>query len=611
MQFLTGPQYSDEKGADQAEQLNSIEQANTLLEKVDGLFSEAENIGASLGRLAQLTVPQLADWCAVYLQNADGEISRAAVAPSDAINAPASYVWFENDLLNNDAEGIPAVIHDGEAKLVSDVTSYQHASDAGIKSFMVIPLINARQTLGVVILVIAHSARRFDQNSLALAQNLAMHIANYLDKLQLYQESQKLNAELEQRVSERTAELRLVNAQLKQSEEMLQTLFRISNKLNATLDLDIILDELAQEAIQMVNGESGFAGLRTAEGMTVHKYFKQGAAVPFEFTWPIGQGVPGWVLKYKVPYGTSDAPNDPLILHDLAINNDVKTIICTPILDTVGEVIAYFDIRNKQDEEGFTINDQEMLLTLAPVASIAIQNALAYQQRLATVAELKDSTNQLHELAASLESAMEEERTRIARELHDQLGQALTAMKYDLAWLADQLKQGDAPLAQKARDIAVQLNTTIKTVRRIATELRPGMLDDLGLAASIEWQAYDVAKRAGLDCEVSLPTEDIHLSHDQSLALFRILQEALSNVALHAYAKHINVALGLTDQQLSLEIQDDGRGIRAEEVTALRSLGVLGMRERAKHLGWTFNIQGEPGKGTIVKVSVPINQTKS
>ena len=112
--------------------------------------------------------------------------------------------------------------------------------------------------------------------------------------------------------------------------------------------MDAILDGLAQEAIQIVNGESGFAGLRTPEGMTVRKYFRHGVAIPFEYTWPLGQGIPGWVLRYKVPYGTSDAAHDPVIQHELAINADVRSIICTPILDFVGEVLGYFDIRNKQ-----------------------------------------------------------------------------------------------------------------------------------------------------------------------------------------------------------------------------------------------------------------------
>lgn len=247
-------------------------------------------------------------------------------------------------------------------------------------------------------------------------------------------------------------------------------------------------------------------------------------------------------------------------------------------------------------------------MALAPAASIAIQNALAYQQRLATVAELKESSKQLQALAANLELAREEERTQIARELHDQLGQALTAMKFDLAWLADRLKVKDATLAKKAKTITSQMNTMIKTVRRIATELRPGMLDDLGLAASIEWQARDFEKRTGLICKVNVSAEDLPLARTQSVALFRIFQESLTNVARHANAQHIEVELTATPEALTLQVHDDGRGIRVQEISSLHSLGLLGMQERAKRLGGTFDIRGIPGDGTILTVTIPLNQ---
>ena len=155
------------------------------------------------------------------------------------------------------------------------------AAAAAIKSYMIVPLIAPPQTLGAITFVAAELGRRFDQNTLALAENLASHIAIYVDKARLYRESQRLNEELEQRVNERTNELSEAVEQLKQSEATIQALFRISNKLNATLEVSTILDGLAQEAIRIVNGESGFAGLRTAEGMTVRKYFRQGVAMPF------------------------------------------------------------------------------------------------------------------------------------------------------------------------------------------------------------------------------------------------------------------------------------------------------------------------------------------
>jgi len=584
-----------------------LQEANRLLAEASARLANAVDYETQLTTLAQLAVPQLADWCAVHLLQADGSIEQVALAHAKTVTLQAAHDWLQNYLPHDDVDGLPAVLRNGEPKLVTDVAADPWAAAAAIKSYMIVPLIARPQTLGAITFVAAESGRRFDLNALALAENLVSHIAIYLDKARLYRESQRLNAELEQRVSERTAELRAAVAQLKQSEATIQTLFRISKKLNATLDVDTILDELAQEAIRIVDGESGFAGLCTADGMTVRKYFRQGAAIPFEYTWPLGHGIPGWVLQHKVPYGTSDAAHDPLMQHALAINADVRSIICTPILDSVGEVLGYFDIRNKKDGEGFTISDQEMLMALAPAASIAIQNALAYQQRLSAEVTLTESYERLRALAANLEAVREEERIQIARELHDQLGQALTAMKFDLAWLTDRLVNKDAALGHKARAVTAQMDTMIKTVRRIATELRPGMLDDLGLAASIEWLAHDFEKHTGIMCEVNVSSPELlPLPRAPSLAVFRIFQETLTNVARHAGARHIEVQLAATPEALTLQVHDDGRGIQAGEIVGLHSLGLLGMRERAHRLGGTFNIQGVPGDGTIVTVSIPL-----
>jgi PAS domain S-box-containing protein len=583
-----------------------LQEANRLLAEASARLNDAMDYETSLKTLVQLAVPQLADWCAIHLFHSDGTIERVALAPAELSELPASLDWLQNSLPLDENAGLPAVFRSGEPRLVTDATSDMLAVSAAIKSYMIVPLTTRPRTYGAITFVATESGRCFDQTTLALAENLVSYIAIYMDKARLFRESQQLNAELEQHVIERTSELSTAVEQLKQSEATIQTLFRISNKLNGTLEIDTILDALAHEAIRIVNGESGFAGLRTPEGMNVRKYIRKGTVTPFENTWSSGNGIPGWVLKHKIPYGTSDAANDPVMDHNLSINADVRTIICTPIFDSSGEVLAYFDIRNKQDGEGFSIGDQEMLMALAPSASIAIQNALAYQQRLATVAELKESSKQLRALAASIELAREEERTQISRDLHDQLGQALTATKFDLAWLTKQLKKLDAPLAQKTKAITAQLDTLIKTVRRISTELRPGMLDDLGLAASIEWQALDFTKRTGIACEVKVRAENLSLERAKSLALFRIFQEAITNVSRHARAKKIEVELSTTPETITLQVHDDGRGIQTKEIADLSSIGLLGMKERATRLGGTFSINGVPGEGTTVTAAIPL-----
>ena len=584
--------------------IKQIKQLNELLKKIDRLDGDGLSFREWLGDLAQLLIPEMADWCCIHLLKNDGSVECAIFVPPENASSQAVYEWLSNDLPNDESDGIPAVIERGETKIITEVNPVRRGAEAGIKSYMITPLAIPQKIIGTITFIFAESGRHFDNRTLNFAENLALHLSFSLEKYQDLQDKKQYGGDSRPIEGHDEVKLDEAIAHLKQSDEMIQSLFRVSNKKNSTLDVELILDTLAQEAIQMVNGESGCAGLRTAEGMVIHKYFRDGVAVPFEYTWQQGESIPGWVLKYKVPYGTSDVENDPLIQHDLEINTHVRSLICTPILDTVGEVIGYFDIRNKKGEDGFTINDQETLLTLAPVASIAIQNALAYQQRQATVSDLRETTKQLQELAISQESAREEERTQISRELHDELGQTLAALKFDLVGLADQLEKKDETLAQEAKDITSQVNKLIKTVRRIATELRPGMLEDLGLAASIEWQAQDFEKRSGIECRLTLPTSELTLSYDQSLALFRIFQEALTNVGLHSSARHVDVTLDSRDEEITLKLQDDGRGITKDEISSLHSIGLIGMRERARQLGGTFDISGD-ANGTTLIVTLP------
>ena len=595
---------------DDTTQLNLVATINHILTKATTLLDESVDYTDNLTNLAKLFTLEFADWCSIHILQPDGVLEEMTIVPENILKDQSIYNWFKNDLPNDEADGLPAVLQLGKTTLITEVNSVRRASEAGIKSYMIVPLLMNQKIKGLLTFIRTQEHRPYDSISVTLAEHLAMHIAALLEKNQLYQQNQRFSRELSQRQNNVHPELEETLSQLKQSEDVIQGLFRVSNKLNATLDVTTILDTLAKEAIKMVDGGSGFAGLSTANGMSVQNYFQDGEVIPFEHTWKVGEGIPGWVLKYKVPYGTSDAANDPLIQHDLAVNINVRSIICTPILDSGGEVIAYFDIRNKKGAEGFSINDQERLLTLAPVASIAIQNAIAYQQRQVTVAELQESTRQLKELASGLETAREEERRQVARELHDELGQALTAMKFDLAWLAGQLEQKDETLSQKSKDISSQLNNLIKTVRRIAKQLRPGMLDDLGLGASIEWQGHDFEKHSGVKCQLNLSDTSIDLDNEQKLALYRIFQEALTNIARYAEAKKVEVTLHQVGEFITLEIHDDGVGIKEGAISGMQSLGLIGMRERTERLGGTFNINGQPGQGTTLRVTLPINTKK-
>ena len=217
--------------------------------------------------------------------------------------------------------------------------------------------------------------------------------------------------------------------------------------------------------------------------------------------------------------------------------------------------------------------------------------------------KLRESEDKLRRLAAHLISVREEERAHIAREIHDELGQVLTGIKMEVGWLAKRLKEPE--LLEKTDSMSKLIDSTVQTVRKIATGLRPEMLDDMGLVAAVGWQAKDFQKRTGIRCRVKLPPETTKLDIDVSTTAFRIFQEILTNVARHSRATRVDIHLGVTENQLSLEVQDNGVGIASSDLSGRKSLGLLGMHERALLFGGEVNISGAPGHGTRVAVTIP------
>ena len=221
--------------------------------------------------------------------------------------------------------------------------------------------------------------------------------------------------------------------------------------------------------------------------------------------------------------------------------------------------------------------------------------------------ELRSSREQLRNHFAHLQAVREEERTSIAREIHDELGQTLTALKMDLSWLKHRLPEGSSDLDDKVKAMFGLINSTIKTVQRISAELRPGLLDDLGLSAAIEWQAKEFHDRSGIQCRVNFNPDDIVTDRDRSTVIFRIFQETLTNIARHAEATLLNVSLRKNDDKLLLKVRDNGKGISKLQIMDAKSFGLIGMRERVHPWGGKVKIRGVPNRGTIVMVSIPLN----
>jgi PAS domain S-box-containing protein len=227
-------------------------------------------------------------------------------------------------------------------------------------------------------------------------------------------------------------------------------------------------------------------------------------------------------------------------------------------------------------------------------------------ERLEAEKSLRSSREQLRSLAAKLQSVREEERTRIAREVHDELGQSLTGLKLDISSIASRLPAGEAALRERASPMARLIDESIQKVRTIATDLRPGILDNLGLVAALEWQAEEFQTRTGVKCDFVAKLDDDGFSPELCTALFRIFQETLTNVTRHAQATLLAVTLKELDGELWLEVRDNGLGINERQINWRESLGLLGMRERALAFGGEVAITGAPGLGTTVTVRVPL-----
>jgi signal transduction histidine kinase len=219
--------------------------------------------------------------------------------------------------------------------------------------------------------------------------------------------------------------------------------------------------------------------------------------------------------------------------------------------------------------------------------------------------EVLRQQQELRELSARVHEAREDEKTRIARELHDELGQLLTALKMDLTWLSERVP---AELADKARQMGAMLDHTVIATRRISADLRPLMLDDLGLADAASWLVDDFAQRSGIrsSIEVSRSESLEEVSKAVSTAVYRALQESLTNIARHSGAKNAWVILSVVDGAVHVEVEDDGRGIAPEDLTKARSLGLRGMRERMTYLGGSFEVARAPRGGTRLRLKVPL-----
>jgi PAS domain S-box-containing protein len=314
-----------------------------------------------------------------------------------------------------------------------------------------------------------------------------------------------------------------------------------------------------------------------------------------------GAGLPGLVLETQKPAWVRTVQADPRFKRQ----NAQHAGLSFPVMmgSAVVAIMEFFsDIPNEPDQQFLDV-----------MSSVGTQLGRVFERQRA-MDELRRSREKLRALSAHLEFIREQERVKIAREIHDDLGQVLGALKMNLSLLQQNLMESSVTVPRREilkemGDMCKLADQTIHSVRRIITELRPEVLDHLDFKAAVEWQVQEFQKRAKIRCDFQSNVQNIDLNRDTSTALFRILQETLTNIMRHATATRAKIELKQLPESISLTVKDNGRGITEEEIAKAGSFGILGIKERVLFLGGEVEIKGAPGEGTTIKVTVPTAET--
>jgi signal transduction histidine kinase/PAS domain-containing protein len=325
---------------------------------------------------------------------------------------------------------------------------------------------------------------------------------------------------------------------------------------------------------------------------------------------PLGEGAIGLVARDRQPMLVENQEEWPFLeprVENRQISAAIVPMVC---FDELLGVMAVA-LKDKSIRE-FDWDDVRLLSIFASLEGVVVsaaqtRDALKQEagKRKRAEEELKNALKTIRNLTAKMELIREEERTQVARQIHDELGQLLTGFRLDLSWLAKNQKA----ILKKSKSMLKLSDTTLESVQRISSELRPGVLDELGLAKAIEWQMQDFQSRTGIKCNAKLDFDDHDLDRHLATAVFRIFQEAITNIARHAHATRMSVKLRDEEGDLLLTVADNGRGIEDDDKNSAKSLGLVGMRERAEAFAGTVEISSVRGKGTTVVARLPVRRS--
>jgi len=447
----------------------------------------------------------------------------------------------------------------------------------GMRSYLGVPIRIHEQPVGIVG-IYTFKPYEFSVEELRAITSMAAHAAVAIHNARLYGKVEKQSREL-------------------------AALFEVTNAATQSLEMDRVLEEVIRRINEIFLFDATRFFLFDDQQEWLHCRATHQVNSRFLTRTPSfkkGQGITGRVGATGVAIIFADTQANPQYqLLSQAKKAGQRFVAGFPVKygsETLGVIMCI-----GEQPRRLTNHETDLVTSLSSQIAIAIANARLYEQT-------KSQAEQLRNLAAHLDSVLEQERTRISRELHDELGQALTGLKFDVAWINGKLPDSQAPLAGRLATMSKSLDDTIQAIRKISTRLRPDILDKLGLRAAIEWQLQEFRQRTGIHYQFHCEPIEIRLSEQHSTALFRILQEALINAARHSHASRVRIALEVENQLVSLRVDDDGDGIEMNKIFDGQSLGILGMRERAASLGGKTTIQRNQAHGTAVIARLPIEQ---
>jgi len=390
----------------------------------------------------------------------------------------------------------------------------------------------------------------------------------------------------------------------KKYEDTINTLLRISEKLYSSLDINQIMDSLVTESIKLTDAESGFACIVDEDKFKSDRYFNIDHWEYFERQ---------LLLDDKLIEEFKSAKEG--IITDKSSGGDgknfIKQALSTPLFGSNGELIGFFEIHNKRGNKNFTREDIDLLRAVARNASISIAKSLNYEKLRVAENQLRNSEAELRNLAAQIQYAREAERQGIAREVHDELGQLFTGINLNISLLTEIIEQNNEPnvddILNELKSVQQFVEKGIQAVRDISGSLRSYVLDHLGLIPAVSEYCREIERISSIKCEFQTELENVNFVDEKNVALFRIVQEAITNVIRHADATIIKINFRESDGNLEISINDNGKGIEEKhENKGRHSMGILGMKERAIFLGGKISIQSVKDKGTKITLLVPL-----